>query len=146
MRLNQDFKEFVELLNYHKVEYLIIGGYAVAYYGYPRYTGDIDIWVNNSVENSKKMVSVVNNFGFSSLNIGEKDFQKKDIVFQLGYPPNRIDILTSVTGLDFNNCYDKRNIYNEGGFEINFIDLENLKVNKKATGRAIDIADIENLP
>ncbi|TAL68094.1 MAG: hypothetical protein EPN82_11885 [Bacteroidetes bacterium] len=145
MNLNKDFREFAELLNFHKVEYLVVGGYALAFHGSPRYTGDIDFWINPTIDNSKKMIKVLNDFGFSSLQLTEKDFQEKDKVFQFGFPPYRIDVLTSVTGLEFDECYSKRNEISDDDVKISFIDIESFKINKKAMGRTKDLADLESL-
>ncbi len=146
MDIGQDFKEFIELLNKHKVEYLVVGGYAVAMYGYPRYTGDIDFWVKPSQENSKKIIVVLNDFGFGGYDISEKDFSETDHVVQLGYPPNRIDIITGVTGLSFDECFlNKKNVEIEST-SVNFISLFHLRVNKSATGREKDKIDLDNLP
>ena len=146
MELNQDFKEFIQLLNEKTVDYLIVGGYAVAYHGYPRYTGDIDIWVAISKENATKIVEVLNAFGFGSLNITEEYFLQKDLVLQLGYEPVRIDILTSITALSFQECLQSCVKVNFENIVINFLNLENLKINKLATGRQKDLGDVENLP
>jgi hypothetical protein len=146
MELDQDFKEFIELLNKHEIEYLLIGGFAVALHGYVRNTVDIDFWINNSKDNARKMVHVMNDFGFGSLNISASDFEKDDVIIQLGYPPHRIDILTSPEGVQFNDCYPKRLIATTSdGVCINYIDLDSLKKNKRAAGRSQDIADIDNL-
>ncbi|MEN8216920.1 MAG: hypothetical protein ABFS56_11230 [Pseudomonadota bacterium] len=99
MILSQDFREFIELLNYNQVRYLVVGGYAVAFHGHPRYTKDIDIWIWVSKNNAKKVLKTLDEFGFSSLGLKEEDFLEPGYVIQLGYPPNRIDILTQVTGL-----------------------------------------------
>ncbi|MFO1423793.1 MAG: hypothetical protein U1F70_09105 [Candidatus Competibacteraceae bacterium] len=99
--MSQDFKEFVELLNKHNVEYLIVGGYAVGIHGYPRYTGDLDVWINATVENARKMVRVLDDFGFSSFGLTEGDFTKPGNVIQMGCPPFRIDVLTTIDGVDF---------------------------------------------
>jgi hypothetical protein len=146
MELNPDFKEFIQLLNSHQVRYLVVGGYAVGFHGYPRYTGDIDFWISVSGENSSKVLAVLRDFGFGSIDISESDFQKHDLILQLGYPPNRIDLLTSVTGLSFEACFNDRVEALLGGIQINFIDLQSLKINKSQTGRAKDLGDIENLP
>ena len=103
--LNNDFKEFIQLLNVHSVRYLVVGGYAVAFHGHPRYTKDIDIWILLDKTNAKKMLDVLNVFGFSSLGLTEDDFLKKDNIIQLGNPPNRIDILTDLSGVIFDECY-----------------------------------------
>lgn len=146
MKLIQDFKEFFELLNFHKVEYIIVGGFAVGIYGYPRYTGDIDIWILTSEENTIKLCQVLKDFGFSSINLKPEDFRKEDMIFQFGYEPNRIDIITTVSGLNFNDCFRNKKLINYGDLNLNFIDLESLKINKNATGRLKDLDDLEHLP
>ena len=146
MEITQDFKEFIQLLNANKVEYLVVGGFAVAAHGFPRYTGDIDFWVKSSIENAKKLISALIQFGFGSMDITEEDFLKKDFVVQLGYPPNRIDILTGVTGLDFKESWKERVEIETEGEKINYISLHHLKINKKQTGREKDNIDLNNLP
>ena len=146
MDISQDFKEFIELLNKHKVEYLVVGGYAVAMYGYPRYTGDIDFWVKPNIDNAKKIVKALEDFGFGGYDISESDFSEADKVVQLGYPPNRIDIITGVTGLSFDDCFlNKKNVEIEN-IPVNFISLFHLRLNKSATGRDKDKNDLNNLP
>ena len=145
MVLNQDFREFIESLSDNRVRYLVVGGYAVAYHGHPRYTKDIDIWVDRSSNNADFLLSALKQFGFASLGLTAEDFQEPDQVIQLGYPPNRIDLVTSLTGVSFEECYAKRVTLDIDGLKISFIDLEDLKVNKKATGRYQDLADLENL-
>lgn len=144
--LSQDFKEFVILLNEKKIDYLIVGGYAVGVHGYPRYTGDIDIWVKVSDENADKMVSVLDEFGFSSYNLTKADFLNLNNVIQLGHPPVRIDIMMSVDGVSFEEAYPNKVIMNIDGLEINFIGIDDLIANKRATGRGKDLLDIKNLP
>ena len=146
MELEQDFREFIELLNAHKVDYLVVGGYAVTVHGYPRYTGDIDFWVRPVKENAEKMEKVIIAFGFGSLDISKEDFLREDYVIQLGYPPNRLDIMTSVSGLEFDKCWEKREIVESQGLKINFIGLQDLIVNKQKTGRDKDKLDLKNLP
>ena len=143
--INQDFKEFIELLNRNDVRYLVVGGYALAFHGFPRYTKDIDLWVWVNQENAKNLVKTLEDFGFSSLDIKQEDFLSPGYVVQLGQPPGRIDLLTSVTGLDFNECYASRVRAEIQGLEIDFIDLESFKKNKRAVGRHQDLADLENL-
>jgi hypothetical protein len=145
MIFNQDFREFIELLNKHNVRYLLIGGYAVAIHGHPRYTKDLDIWIQMDQSNAENLLEALDSFGFSSLDLNVDDFLKSDHIVQLGYPPNRIDLMTSPKGVNFNTCYASREIIDIDGLKINIIDLENLKKNKKATGRAQDLADLENL-
>jgi len=143
--LNQDFKEFIQSLNDNGVRYLVVGGYAVALHGYPRYTKDIDVWVEMTAENASKIVKALDQFGFGSLEIKASDFTVPDQMLQLGYPPRRIDILTTLPGVEFSECYPAHTTVEMDGVSVNFIDLENLKKNKKATGRHQDLADLENL-
>ena len=143
--LNQDFKEFIQSLNDNGVRYLVVGGYAVALHCHPRYTKDMDVWVEMSVENASKIVKALDQFGFGSLDLKDSDFVVPDQIIQLGYPPRRIDIMTTIPGVDFSECYPSHTTVNVEGVPVNFIDLENLKKNKKATGRHQDLADLENL-
>jgi hypothetical protein len=143
--LNQDFKEFIQSLNDNSVWYLLVGGYAVALHGYPRYTKDLDVWVESTAKNAARIIKALQQFGFGSLELKESDFTTPDQVIQLGYPPNRIDILTSLSGVEFSKCYPSRVVEEIDGVHVSFIDLENLKKNKKATGRHQDLADVENL-
>ncbi len=143
--LSQDFKEFVKLLIDHKVEYLIVGGYAVGIHGHPRYTGDLDIWINPTLENANKVVKCVNEFGFGSFNLTSQDFIKEGNVIQFGYPPLRIDILTSIDGVNFSDCILNKKDVEIDGMLVYFIGLTDLLKNKKETGRPRDIDDIENL-
>jgi len=143
--LNQDFKEFIQSLNDNGVRYLVIGGYAVALHGYPRYTKDIDIWVDMTAENASNIIKALDQFGFGSLDVNESDFTVPDQMLHLGHPPRRIDILTTIPGVEFSECYPARTVVDIEGVSVNFIDLDNLKKNKKATGRHQDLADLENL-
>ncbi|MEA3440436.1 MAG: DUF6036 family nucleotidyltransferase [Chloroflexota bacterium] len=145
MILNPDYREFFQLLNENDVRYLIIGGYAVAYHGYPRYTKDIDVWIRVNPENAAKMVKTLQDFGFESLGLKEDDFLEPDVIIQLGYAPNRIDLIMGASGVDFTECYPSRIEENIDGVKLPFIDLENLKKTKRASGRLQDLADIENL-
>jgi predicted nucleotidyltransferase len=143
--LNQDFREFIQSLNDNGVRYLVVGGYAVALHGHPRYTKDIDIWIELSEANAARLVEALREFGFGSLGLEVADFLVADQIIQLGYPPNRIDLITSLEGVDFETCYEVRVEVEIDDVTVNFIDLENLKQNKKATGRLQDLADLENL-
>jgi len=143
--LNPDFKEFIQLLNANQVKYLIIGGYAVAIHGHPRYTKDIDIWVEMSSENAIKLITALDQFGFGSLGLSAQDFQTPNQIIQLGYPPNRIDLITTPDGIDFETCYPSKTEIIIDNIPVQFIDLENLRKNKKASGRLQDLADLENL-
>lgn len=143
--MNRDFKEFIQSLNDNGVRYLVVGGYAVALHGYPRYTKDMDVWVDMTPENASKIVKALDQFGFGSLGVKASDFIEPDQMLQLGYPPGRIDILTTLPGVEFSECYPARTAIDIEGVLVAFIDLENLKKNKRATGRHQDLADLENL-
>jgi len=143
--MNPDFKEFIQSLNDNQVRYLVVGGYAVAIHGYPRYTKDMDIWIELSQENAARMITALDQFGFSSLGLHENDFLVEDQIIQLGYPPRRIDIITTLMGVEFSECYEKRLPIEIEGVMVAFIDLDNLRRNKKATGRLQDLADLEML-
>jgi predicted nucleotidyltransferase len=143
--LNQDFKEFVELLNANAVEYLVVGGYAMSAYARPRNTGDIDFWVKAHPENAKKILKTLHEFGMASLNVTEDTFTQADHILQIGYEPRRIDILTSIDGVDFDDCYPRRFEAFHSGVMIKFIGLEDFKRNKAAANRPKDQADIKDL-
>lgn len=143
--LNQDFKEFIRLLNENEVRYLVVGGYAVAIHGHPRYTKDIDIWIEPNAQNIVRLLHALDSFGFGSLGLTMDDFLEKDQVVQLSYPPARINLLTTLEGVVFNACYEVKLTAPVDGIPVYVIDLTNLKKNKKATGRTQDLADVENL-
>jgi hypothetical protein len=145
MILNKDFREFIALLNKNSVKYLIVGGYAVAFHGHPRYTKDIDIWVWIDNTNADNIIKALHEFGFNLPGLTKEDFLKKGNVIQLGYPPNRIDLLTEISGLDFENVYPEKVEVEIDKVKLDFIDINNLKKNKKASGRYQDLADLENL-
>jgi len=144
--MNCDFREFVQSLNAHKVRYLVVGGYAVAFHGHPRYTKDIDIWIEGTPENAQQILCALDEFGFGSLDINPDDFLVLGQVIQLGYPPRRIDLLTSLSGVNFTDCFDSRIVAKMEEASVNFINLENLRKNKQASGRSQDLADLDNLP
>jgi hypothetical protein len=145
MEIRTDFKELLELFNKHEVEYLIVGGYALAFHGAPRVTGDIDLFVKPTDENAERILAALNDFGFSSLNLSRADFTTPGMVVQLGVPPVRIDLITRVSGVS----WEKADAGKAPGFyadtPVFFINREDLIANKKATGRAKDAADIEAL-
>jgi hypothetical protein len=145
MVINKDFREFIALLNAKNVKYLVIGGYAVAYHGYPRYTKDIDFWIWLNEDNAKKIVEAIHAFGMASMNIKVEDFMSADTVIQLGMPPNRIDILTDLEMLDFETCYAQRETANFEGLDIAVLDLDNLIKSKLNAGRPQDKVDAKKL-
>lgn len=145
MILNQDFKEFIQSLNNNNVRYLVVGGYAVAFHGYPRYTKDLDVWIWIDQQNAENIVRALDEFGFGSLGLTPNDFLEPGIIIQLGYPPQRIDMITDLVGVDFETCFTRRLEEVINDVIVPFIDLENLKKNKRASGRPQDLADVANL-
>ena len=145
MELDKDFNEFVELFLEHNVRFLIVGGYALAAHGLPRATGDLDAWVWVNPENAQNIMRALNAFGFQNLSLTESDFSKEDSIIQLGYPPFRIDILTSIDGVAFDQAWEKRIVVELNGMNVPFIGREDLIANKKAAGRPQDIADVSRL-
>lgn len=145
MKLDKDFNEFVTLFVASDVRFLIVGGYALAAHGLPRATGDLDVWVWINPENAAKVRSALEEFGFSGLGIMTDDFNRTDSIVQLGYPPYRIDILTSINGVEFDAAWDNRLVVDLDGVEVPFISRRDLIVNKRAVGRPQDVADVERL-
>ncbi|MDB5874937.1 MAG: hypothetical protein JWQ07_4379 [Ramlibacter sp.] len=143
--LTSDFKEFAELLNSNGVEYLVVGGYALAAYGHPRYTGDLDFWIASDPTNAHRVLAALAQFGFDQLGVTHDDLTTPNQVIQLGFPPGRIDLLTSIDGVSFGECYPRRMTVPVDGVTLNFISLEDFKINKKAVGRHRDLADLEAL-
>jgi len=146
IRLPPDFREFLQLLNAHQVEYLLVGGYAVGYHGYPRATVDMDIWIRRGAANAEKMVLLLREFGFDVPNLSKDLFLREDQIVRMGVPPIRLEIFTSIPGVQFDDCYGSRIVDELGGIMVNLINLENLKANKRASGRNKDLNDLENLP
>jgi hypothetical protein len=145
MLLNNDFKEFAQLLNAHGVEYLIVGGYALMAHGHPRTTGDIDFWVNPTFENSVRLLKVLNAFGMGSLGITQQDLSKPDVVIQMGYPPARIDLMTSIESVEFADAYANVLRVEIDHVPLAIISREHFLKNKRALGRHKDLADVEAL-
>lgn len=145
MKVEKDYQEFLKLLNKHRVKYCIIGAYAVAFYAKPRYTKDLDIFVEPSVDNAKKILKVLKEFGFGELPITLDDLTKEGNIFQLGYEPIRIDLLTKIEGLQFQEVWKNRVTGDYGTEKVNFIGLDDLIRNKKIAGRPLDKIDIELL-
>lgn len=145
MIFEDDFVDFIKLLNHRHVEYMVVGAHALAFHGRPRHTGDLDIWIKPSAENAEKMVAVLNDFGFGSLGLEKEDFLKENYVTQLGYPPLRIDILNAISGVDFDEAYAGKIIGQHEDLDISFINLSDFIANKLTTGRAKDLGDIDAL-
>lgn len=143
MALPEDFKEFIELLNARQVNYLIVGGYAVGFHSRPKFTQDIDFWIENSEENARKILSVLKDFGFGELDVTINDLTNPDMVIQLGYAPLRIDIITDLSGLNFSEAYARKVKGNYLGVDTYFISIEDLIRNKEIAGRDKDLLDVK---
>jgi predicted nucleotidyltransferase len=146
IHLPSDFKEFLQLLNSQRVKYLLIGGYAVGYHGYPRATADMDIWIAIHPQNAKKVVAALKEFGFDVPELSVELFLKENQIIRMGVPPVKIDIATTISGVTFAECYAERVVDILDGVKVNIISLKHLKANKKASGRHKDLNDLENLP
>jgi predicted nucleotidyltransferase len=146
IELPQDFSEFLKLLNIHRVEYLLVGGFAVGFHGYPRATSDMDIWVGRSAENAKRVAAAIRDFGFDTPNLTPELFQRERKIVRMGNPPVRIEVMNSIDGVEFEQC--RRNLIEIefDGIPVPVINLADLKTNKKASGRARDIDDLQHLP
>jgi Nucleotidyl transferase of unknown function (DUF2204) len=141
--LSTDFKEFIELLNSTQVEYMLVGGYALATYGHPRYTGDMDVWVKPEADNVERLLLVLSAFGFASVGLKKADFMEPEAVVQLGYPPARIDLLTAIDGVTFDACFERRAVVVIDDVTIPVIHIQDFRTNKIAAGRHKDLADLE---
>lgn len=145
MEVQKDFKELLELFNRHNVEYIIVGSYALAFHGAPRFTGDIDIFVHSSSENAQRILAALTDFGFGSLNLTDSDFQKPGSIVQLGYPPVRIDLMTSITGVTWEEADQGKEAGRYGNTAVFFLGKKQYIANKQACGRKKDLADLEAL-
>ncbi|MAS93897.1 MAG: hypothetical protein CMO55_11950 [Verrucomicrobiales bacterium] len=145
MELQKDIREFVELLLSEKVEFLLVGGYALAVHGAPRFTEDIDFLIQVSPENADRIIGVIEKFGFGDLEIERDDFLKADYIIQLGMAPNRIDLLTGIDGTTWNESWNSRIPFELDGLPIQVIGKDQLIRNKLASGRSQDLADAERL-
>ena len=144
MNLEKDFADFVELLNKHEVDYMVVGGYALAFHGEPRMTGDMDIWIDCAQSNAEKMVTVMKEFGMGSLAFRAEDFSEPGIINQIGQPPLRIDILNEIDGVQFGDAVKSKQYFKSGKLDIPFIGDDFIK-NKKATGRKKDLEDVKKV-
>ncbi|GMU58079.1 MAG: hypothetical protein AMXMBFR33_72250 [Candidatus Xenobia bacterium] len=143
MKLGRDFADLLDCLDRHGVEFLVVGGYATSVYAMPRYTKDLDIWVRASPSNGQRIISALQEFGFGNLGLTVQDFASPDTIIQLGYEPNRVDLLTELKGLEFDPCYGRAKRFQiEPGLSIPLIAREDLLRNKRAVGRPQDLADI----
>jgi predicted nucleotidyltransferase len=141
-----DLREFLRLLNDHQVEYLLVGGYAVSYHGYVRSTADMDIWIAMNPENAQRMVGLLRAFGFGETGLSPDLFSRPHQITRMGRSPVLIEILTTISGLDFTEAYAQRIVDTIDGIPVTVISREHLEINKRAAGRTKDLADLDNLP
>jgi|ERR1051326_6734738 hypothetical protein len=145
MEAYKDFKELLELFNAKGVEYLVVGGYALAFHGAPRYTGDLDLYVRPTPENGERIVTALADFGFASLGLKREDFVQPDQVIQLGVPPVRVDMITSIDGVTWDEAWTGSVQGEYGGVPVRYIGRAEFIHNKRAAGRQKDRADLESL-
>ncbi|HLT48286.1 MAG TPA: hypothetical protein VK002_13710 [Rubricoccaceae bacterium] len=146
IELPPEFSAFLSSLHEHRVEYLLVGGYAVGYHGYPRVTGDIDVWVRPSPENAQRVVAAIRHFGFDVPELRVESLTRANQIVRMGLPPKRIELMTSASGVDFEACWADRIEDEWDGVPVHIISLEHLKQNKRASGRLKDLADLDYLP
>lgn len=145
MELDRDFSEFIACCVARDVRFLIVGGYALAAHGHPRFTKDLDVWVWLDAGNASRLIEALTDFGFGSVGLTPSDFTQPDAVIQLGHAPKRIDLLTSIDGVTFDECWPDHVVLDIGGLKVPFIDVDHLVANKRASGRLQDLADAEAL-
>ena len=145
-QLPDDFSAFLRSLNASGADYLLVGGYAVGYHGYARATGDIDVWVRQSPGNAERVVSALRAFGFDTPDLRPELFLADDRIVRMGMPPYRIEVLTSIDGVDFETCWTERELSDWDDVEVPVISLRRLRENKRASGRFKDLADLDELP
>ncbi|NMC81565.1 MAG: hypothetical protein GYA63_01755 [Armatimonadetes bacterium] len=143
--LPPDFKEFLRLLNSKRVEYLVIGGYAVAHYGYVRATADMDVWVAVNPTNAERAVEAIREFGFNVPELTTSLLLEPGRIVRMGNPPLRLEVLTTISGVEFSECYERRNVTEVDGVDVPFISRDDLRANKMASGRLKDLTDLEHL-
>ncbi|MGQ0625854.1 MAG: DUF6036 family nucleotidyltransferase [Sporichthyaceae bacterium] len=143
MKLNRDFSEFIAFCIEREVRFLVVGGYALAAHGHPRYTKDLDVWIWLDPDNAARMVEAVNDFGFGSCGITAQDLLDPTVIVMMGHPPKRIDVIATIDGVEFDDCWPNRLEVELGGLPVPFIGLADFIANKRASGRPQDLADID---
>lgn len=146
IKLAADFSDFLKLCPQNNVSFLIIGGYAVIHHSRPRYTGNLDLWIDASSENAERVISTLLDFGFPQDAVSIEMITEKKKIIRMGFEPMRLELFTSIPGLEFSDCYDRRELVKIGRMMVPFISLEDLKINKRACGRPKDLQDLEEPP
>lgn len=145
LSLPEDFRDFLQFLNEAKVEYLVVGGWAVTIHGVPRYTKDLDVWIGMTAENAKRIVAALHRFGFTHGEAGESLFVEPGNIVRMGFPPMRIEIMNQIDGVMFEDCFERRTMRQASGLDLPVISLDDLLANKRASGRPQDLADVDKL-
>ncbi|MGI8435375.1 MAG: nucleotidyltransferase [Chthoniobacterales bacterium] len=145
MPLSSDLREFIELLNFHRVEYLIVGAHSLAFHARPRFTGDLDLWIRPTAENGERALAALKQFGFGDMDLAAADFAAPNQIIQLGRAPNRIDLLTAISGVTAESAFSRQISAELDGLPVAFLSKEHLIANKRAVGRPQDIADVNEL-
>jgi len=143
--MNSDFKDLLRLFGAHEVRYLVVGGYAVSHHAQPRFTKDLDLWIEPSTENAIKVAAALRDFGIPLIEVTESDFAQEGLQFAVGMPPSQLDFLTTVPGLIFAECWPTRNLVDIEGIAVSYLSKDALITAKKTAGRAQDLADLEEL-
>jgi hypothetical protein len=146
LELAPDFKEFLNLLRVHDVEYLLIGAYAVGYHGYPRATRNLDVWIAATPDNAERVVKTLRDFGFNTPDLSIDLIMRPNTIVRIGEEPLRIEIMNWASGVTFEECYEQKVVGTLDGVKVTLISLDHLKVNKEASGRLKDLSDVEHLP
>ena len=143
--MNEDFLDLLRAFNDHDVRFVVVGAYALAVLGRPRATGDLDVWIEASAENAPRVIAALAAFGAPLTDVAEADFARPGIVFQMGLPPVRIDVLTQLSGVEFADVWPRRILVQFGSVSVGVIGRDDFIRNKRATGRLKDLGDIESL-
>ena len=146
IKLAADFRDFLSLCLSHEVRFMVIGGYAVVHYSRPRYTGDLNIWIDASLENARRVVKVLHDFGLSGPDVTTDMITGQKQIIRMGFEPMRLELFTRIPALEFGECYERREFVKTGNLTIPLISLEDLKTNKRKSGRPKDLQDLEELP
>ena len=146
IKLAADFKDFLSLCLSHEARFMVIGGYAVVHYSRPRYTGGLDIWIDASPDNADRVVAVLNDFGLRSSDVSTAMITERKQIIRMGFEPLRLELFTRIPGLEFSDCFPRREFVKIGRLSVPFISLEDLKINKRVVGRPKDLQDLEELP
>ena len=143
--MNSDFKELLQEFSAESVKYLVVGGYAVVHHARPRFTKNLDLWIEPTKENAQRVLSALRAFGIPLIDVDADDFAAPGLQYVIGRPPVQFDFLTSLPGLDFMSAWEKRSVGKQGELEINFLGKEDLMIAKRAASRPQDLADLEEL-